>query len=164
MEKDIRINLDSSIWGSFGWFFCDSICLSYPNSPTDEQKEHYRHFFNSLRYVLPCQKCRHHYTEFIKRFPLNDFILSNKKYLIMWLLHAHNNVNKINNKKEITLKDFYKYYNLKYNIDVQKDTCIDTCDINSIKTKKYNFKYISVILFAIIIALSLYILRILQKR
>lgn len=175
-KKDIRINLDSNIWGPSGWFFCDSICLSYPNKPTKQQKQYYKNFFYSLEYVLPCMKCRIHFKEFLKRFPLNDHILSHKKYLIMWFLHAHNNVNRIKEVerkstnapsipiKEIKLKDYYDYYNQKYNMNVKKDTCIDTCDINSIKPKQYNFKSISVILFGIIIALSLYILRSLQNK
>ena len=163
-KNDIRINLDPNIWGPNGWFFCDSICLSYPNNPTKKQKEQYNNFFNSLEYVLPCMKCRIHFKEFIERFPLNDHILSHKKYLIMWLLHAHNNVNKINNKNEIKLKEYYDYYNLKYNMDVTKDTCMDTCDINLIKPKKYNFKSLSIIFFGIIIGLSLYILRSLQNK
>jgi len=171
-SKDIRTNLNPDIWGPFGWFFNDSICLSYPENPTQNEKQHYINFFYALPYILPCTKCRNHFNQYITKYPLNDNILQSKENLIKWFLGAHNNINRINNKKLITLEEFYLYYNKKFNMDVKKDTCKITCDLkqnipnlkkvnntNNTNNTKNDFKIISIILFGIVIALSLYVLR-----
>ena len=72
----MRVNLNSDIWGAHGWFFCESICLGYPDKPTKEDKQQYKNFFYSFPYVIPCYKCRLHFSEYIKKYPLNDKILS----------------------------------------------------------------------------------------
>ena len=36
-----KYNLNPEIWGSKGWFFLDSIMLSYPDQPSDLNKEHF---------------------------------------------------------------------------------------------------------------------------
>jgi len=92
--EEIRIDLDSNIWGSKGWFFLDSIILAYPNNPTEIEKQTYKNFLYALPIVTPCNKCRHHIEQFIKKYPLNDNILKSKDNLILWILSAHNNVNK----------------------------------------------------------------------
>ena len=71
----MRIDLPSEIWGPSGWFFIDSICLSYPNNPTELEKKQYRKFFYSFPIILPCSKCRIHFNEYIEMNPLNDEIL-----------------------------------------------------------------------------------------
>lgn len=164
LAKDIRIDLDSKIWGRHGWFFIDSIGLAYPQNPTPSEKLKYLHLFYSFDTILPCTKCRHHWGEYLKSNPLNDTILKSKDNLIKWLLGAHNNVNHINNTKIISLKDFYTYYNTQYKINVKKDTCLNTCGLKNINTyhsfeSNNNYKYISIILFGIIIALGLFIFR-----
>jgi len=170
-SKDIRTDLNPEIWGPFGWFFFDSICLAYPKNPTQNEKQQYKNFFYAVPYILPCTKCRNHFNQFITKYPLNDNILKSKNNLIRWILSAHNNVNRINNKSEITLQEFYSYYNKKFNMNVKKDTCKVTCGLkqsepiikpinnNITKTNKYDFRLISIFLFGIIVALSLFLLR-----
>ena len=167
LSKDIRIDLDSSIWGPNGWFFIDSICLSYPLNPTFSEKEQYKNFFYSFPVILPCFKCRIHFNEYLMSNPLNDQILSSKDNLINWILTAHNRIR----NKSIGLEEFYSYYNNKYNINVQKETCKTTCGLkqyNNLHNNHNNhnikqYKLISILLFGIIIALSLYLVRINQK-
>ena len=100
MNTDIRTDLKSNIWGPHGWFLFDSICLSYPNNPTKTYKDQYKYFFYTLPYILPCNKCRTHFKEYIQKYPLNDNILNSKNNLIKWIISAHNNVKRINHKKQ----------------------------------------------------------------
>jgi len=165
ISKDIRTDLNSNIWGPSGWFFLDSVCLSYPNKPTNIEKKYYKNFFNSFPYILPCEKCRCHFNKYLKSNPLDENILKSKDNLVEWFLKAHNNVNKINDKKKISLEEMFFYYNNKYNMDVKKDTCKVTCGLqqnnlsNDSKKDNYDYKIISIILFGIIIALSLFLIR-----
>ena len=112
---DNRIDLNSAIWGPSGWFFIDSIVLSYPKRPTDKQKQEYKNFFYSFPTILPCDKCREHFKKYIKKYPLSSKILESKDNFIIWILAAHNNIRKMQNKKDITLKEFYNYYNKNIN-------------------------------------------------
>ena len=53
-----------------------------------------RIFFDSLKTILPCEICRGHYKEFLKKKPISPY-LDNKKSLMEWVLDCHNNINKI---------------------------------------------------------------------
>jgi hypothetical protein len=163
--KDIRIDLDSKVWGPKGWFFIDSVVLSYPLNPNNVEKEQYKNYFYSFPVILPCTKCRVHFNEYINKYPLNDYILSSKKNMITWILNAHNNVP---DSIRITIDEYYAYYNNKYNIDVQNDNCVSTCGVKQINNhmlknkNEEKYKFLSIILFGIIVSLSLYLLRSMQ--
>jgi hypothetical protein len=141
------MNLNPKVWGPHAWFFLDSIVLSLPNKLNDEQKNIYKNFFTSLQYILPCEGCRNHYTENLKKYPLTDQILSNKENMIKWLLNVHNNVRKENKTIPISIKQFFEYYYKQYD---------ETKNEKKIK-KKCNFKYqISIILLLLFLLLIIY--------
>jgi hypothetical protein len=117
-----RINIDSSAWGPKGWYFIDTVITSYPNDPTNEDMRLFKKFITSLKDVLPCEKCRYHYSEFLNKNPLDSNVLSSRDSLVEWILRSHNNIRKIQNKSEITLDDFYDYYIKENNLDVHKET------------------------------------------
>jgi hypothetical protein len=88
--------------------------------------------------------------------------------LIEWIVDIHNNVNISLNKPTISIDDFYAFYNNKYNLDVQKNTCKITCDIPKNKKFKHkehtntNTNFAIILIFGVIIALSLYMFRQIQ--
>lgn len=93
------MGLSPEIWGSSGWRFIHSVALAYPIEPTEEDKENYKKFFESIPKVLPCSICGEHFQEKLDTMPL---ILDTKKDLWEWTVDAHNQVNKENGKKELT--------------------------------------------------------------
>jgi len=132
-----RINIDSNIWGPKAWFFIDTIILSYPNNPNYEDIKIYKDFILSLEKLLPCEKCRKHFGEFINKNPLDESILSSKPNLIKWILKCHNNVRKIQKKDQITLDDFYNYYIKNANLQVDKQTS----EVKSNIIENFNITY-----------------------
>ena len=114
-------NLNPNIWGPPGWRFMHYITFSYPNNPTEEHKEKIKNFFNSVKHVLPCEKCRVNFIKHLEIYPLNDEVLKNKKSLVVWLMNIHNEVNKINNKKIYTFEDTYNEYILLKNNNTKKN-------------------------------------------
>ena len=110
-EQQNTYNFNPEIWGPKGWFFLDTIFLSYPNNPTDIQKEHFANFIYSIGNILPCLKCRNHYKEHINMNPLTDEHLQNRETLTDWWLKIHNMVRLSTESPIITKKDFIKYYN-----------------------------------------------------
>ena len=129
LSKDIEINLNPQIWGPPAWFFIESIIISYPKNPTIEEKESYKNFFNSLPYILPCQKCKEHFKRFLSKYPLDNSILKSKERFIIWILSAHNNVKKVNNSKNISIENFYKFYNKQYNTE-NNGKCTTVCGLD----------------------------------
>lgn len=102
--------MDPKIWGPPGWIFLHFITFGYPDNPTEEDKQNYKNFFINIKNVLPCQKCRDNYEDHLKKYPLNDQILSNKTQFIKWFIDIHNEVNKITNDKKIEYKDMMVEY------------------------------------------------------
>jgi len=101
------MGLDPTMWGPKAWFFLHSITLNYPDNPTEEQKQKYKTFFESLSDVLPCPGCSEHYKQNINNNPIQ---LDNKKSLMKWLIGVHNEVNKSIGKKIMEYEDVIKYY------------------------------------------------------
>lgn len=128
LPEIFNTGLNSNIWGSGAWVFVHSITLTYPNNPTEHDKQTYKSFFETLGYLLPCNQCANHYNDFIKSNPINDSVLENKESITRWLYNLHNNVNHILNKKKIDFDDFvdnyYNMYSNNSNIDIKKNDII----------------------------------------
>ena len=113
-----NINIDPTLWGSYGWRFMHYITLSYPDNPTPMDKNNMYNFFTIVAGLLPCEKCRYEFKENLKKYPLNDKVLDSRHHLVLWLLSIHNNVNKRLNKPLMSYEDFIKEYMKKNNKNV----------------------------------------------
>ena len=128
--------MDSNIWGPPAWLFLHTITLNYPDNPTLEDKDNFRIFFNSLKNVLPCDKCKDHYAQNIIETPIQ---LDSKKDLVKWLIEIHNKVNELNNKPILTYDQVVNEY------------------LNIYDKKKINFnKYFLFVIIIIFFLLVLY--------
>lgn len=87
------LNIDPKIWGPSSWNFMHYITIGYPERPNDEIKKNTYNFFMSLKYLLPCEKCRYNFNRHLEKYPLTNDILSSKDKLIDWLIQIHNEVN-----------------------------------------------------------------------
>lgn len=128
LPEIFNTGLNSNIWGSGAWVFLHSITLTYPNNPTERDKQTYKSFFETLGYLLPCNQCANHYNDYIKSNPIDQSVLENKESITRWLYNLHNNVNHILNKKKIDFDDFvdnyYNMYSNNSNIDIKKNDII----------------------------------------
>lgn len=89
----------TSLWGPYMWHLMHHIAHYNNNNNRHEQIE----FYNRILHILPCEKCREHYSTFINE---NSTEISLKK----WLYNAHNNVNRIQNREEIKYNQCDKLY------------------------------------------------------
>ena len=96
------MNINPNLWGPSSWNFMHYITLGYPENPTDEVKKNTLYLFASLKYLLPCEKCRYNYQMHLEKHPLNDVVLSSRTLLVNWLIDVHNEVNVSLNKAQIT--------------------------------------------------------------
>lgn len=105
------MNLKSTIWGPYFWFVIETIVYTYPKNPSEKVKKNFKKFIYALRYLLPCSICQKHFKSFIKKNPLDEYILDSKKKLMNWVILSHNNAS----KKNLTYDDVMFYYNSIYN-------------------------------------------------
>jgi hypothetical protein len=105
--------MDPNVWGPHAWQFLHSITLAYPDNPTDNDKQHHSQFFDSLKNILPCDKCKNHFTHNLETYPIENH-LENKESLFRWLVDIHNRVNVINNKREYSYDEVTEIYEKMY--------------------------------------------------
>lgn len=150
--------MDSKIWGPPFWFVLHSISMNYPNNPSFNQKRNYYDFFNSLKYVLPCQKCRKHYAKLFEKFPITPF-LDSKKSIVSWVVYIHNEVNKSLGKKQYTLEEVIRNYQFIYN-NKYKFQCGIIPDKKDFYSSKKNFVFHnSIIIIVFLILFVIYMLK-----
>jgi hypothetical protein len=103
---------NNKIWGPDAWLFLHTITFNYPDNPNEQDKVNFFTFFDSLKHVLPCEKCKKHYRENSKDLKEN---LNSKDDLVKWLIDIHNQVNIQNNKSVWSYTDVYNKYQDIYN-------------------------------------------------
>lgn len=106
--------MDPNIWGPKLWFMIHTIALNYPDNPTYQDRRSHEEFYNSLKYVIPCEKCRIHYTQRLKRMPIINH-LDNSNTLFKYTIDLHNQVNKSLNKKIYSYEEVMEIYKSHYN-------------------------------------------------
>ena len=107
-----ELSLNPEYWGPKFWDVLHLAAVGYSKSPTPAEKLGFRMFFDSLRYVLPCQKCRGSYETFLNNRGLRDSDLQSRDALFRWVFELHNSVN-LNLSKPInqrSLEDLQRQY------------------------------------------------------
>ena len=106
--------MDPTVWGPKLWFVIHTMALNYPDNPTYDDKRNYETFFNSLKFVIPCDKCRVHYTERINKNPIINH-LENSDSLFRYTIELHNDVNKSLGKRTYIYDEVIEIYKKHYN-------------------------------------------------
>ena len=106
--------MDPNVWGKHGWIFLHSVTMAYPDEPTENDKQNYKEFFNSVSIVLPCKVCRKHLKQHMDELSI-DNALRNKKTLVEWLINIHNKTNVTLGKPTYTYKEVIEIYKKMYN-------------------------------------------------
>ena len=88
--QDGSHRLDPIYWGPAAWKFFEATAFGYPDNPSDDEKAAAFNFFESLRYLLPCEKCKEHYRENFEALPVN---VESRDTLSRWVVEFHNIVN-----------------------------------------------------------------------
>jgi len=104
--------MNPTFWGPHGWIFLHSITFNYPTEPNGHDKQVHIDFFNSLQHVLPCEKCAHHYSQHISKYPVEDAV-KDRDTFIRWLIKIHNLVNESLGKRTWTYEEVIDDYKSK---------------------------------------------------
>ena len=89
--------MNTKDWGPPLWKSMFMIAANYPITITKskehlELKKHYKSFYTSFKYMLPCKYCRESYGIFLKEIPIDNFLTS-RKCLMYWLYLIKDKVN-----------------------------------------------------------------------
>jgi len=101
------MGLNPNMWGSQGWHFIHAVALTFPNEPTEQDKENYNKFFYSLPDVLPCPSCGLNFAEKLEKTPPN---LENQESLWRWTVDVHNEVNQKNDKPILSYDEAFSEF------------------------------------------------------
>lgn len=93
-----------SYWGEALWTVMYAIAYNY----TSEDSISISQFYNLLKSVIPCDKCRAHYAKLVENHPLDPNALANKQSLLQWVNLIHNETNKSLGKPTVSLDDRIK--------------------------------------------------------
>ena len=129
--------MKNSQWGPSAWLFLHSVSFQYPENPTDQDKNNYKIFFESLQNILPCPNCREHYQKNIQENPMN---LESRESLIKWVIDLHNLVNQKNSKKEYSYDEVKDLYQSKYNYSIKENESVES-----------NIKFVLILILMILI-------------
>jgi hypothetical protein len=106
--------MEPNIWGKHAWIFLHSVSMNYPDNPSNQDRKNYKDFFENLKYVLPCEVCKKHFTQHIYHNPIEPALHSKRK-LVEWVIEVHNQVNITLNKPTMTYDQVIDLYKKIYN-------------------------------------------------
>jgi len=106
-------------WGPEGWHFIHFIAMNYPITPTEDDKQKFNTFFQSLQYTLPCEGCAYNFGEKLKKSPPR---LESRKSLFEWTVDMHNEVNVSTGKQKINYDQAIDEINKKPYIKTLKES------------------------------------------
>ena len=89
----------TSVWGPSMWHTLHTMSFNYPVSPTRADKHNYRNYVLSLKYVLPCGKCRKNLRENFKKLPLHLKHMESRETFSRYLYDLHELINSMLGKK-----------------------------------------------------------------
>lgn len=102
-------------WGPSAWVFLHACSFSYPEDPSQADREGMFSLLSSLTTVLPCKKCRKHYLNYFSRtvgtHGASSVVLQSRDSVSKWVVDLHNAVNVRLNKPVWQYDDVSKMYN-----------------------------------------------------
>jgi hypothetical protein len=118
----------TSVWGPSMWHYLHTMSFNYPVQPTDDEKTHYSQFIYSLKWVLPCGKCRKNLRKNFKKLPLLRSNMESRETFSKYIYDLHELINNMLGKKSGLTYDMvrerYEHFRAR---------CIK--DLNAIKIK-----------------------------
>lgn len=100
----------TKIWGPLGWATLHSVAALYPDAPSDLEKQLLVQWIDAFRRTIVCEKCHNHFTQLLKEYSvLYPGWNASRKALSLFVLRAHNTVNKRNGRPIFTMKESFEH-------------------------------------------------------
>ena len=115
-ENDYQSNdgMLTTVWGPSMWHYLHTMSFNYPVNPSCADKEHYRNFILSLKYVLPCGKCRKNLCKNLQKLPLKMSHMKSRVTFSKYIYELHELINNMLGKKSYLtyeeVKERYEHF------------------------------------------------------
>jgi FAD-linked sulfhydryl oxidase len=111
-ENPSQYTKDPKNWGPHLWYYLHTAAANYPKRPSKDQKNNMKQWLVSLTTTIPCRDCSNHYGSYINKHRHSlDEICGDRDKLFNFLVDCHNNVNKRNNKKQVSYSEAKEIFN-----------------------------------------------------
>ena len=113
----------TTVWGPSFWHTLHTMSFNYPVAPTDEDKHNYRNFIISLKYVLPCGKCRKNLRKNMKKLPIEMKHMASRDSFSRYVYHLHELINTMLKKKSglsyDAVRERYEHFRSRCTVEMQ---------------------------------------------
>lgn len=97
----------TQFFGPCTWKLLHSVSFTFPDNPSEEQKENYLAFIHALSKVLPCPECQRDMQEYIREKTVD---VSSRSKFSTWCVDFHNYVNKKLGKSPVPYEEVARRY------------------------------------------------------
>ncbi len=97
-----RFGVKTKSWGPHFWKTMYFVAMNYPVSePSQQDRRHYKSFFTSIQFVLPCGLCLADFKKAMVEVPIDDY-MDTRMDLLKWVWVMYDMVNRklMNQEKE----------------------------------------------------------------
>ncbi len=85
----------TAIWGPLGWMTLHSVATSYPDNPTQPERELMYSWVDMFRDTITCPSCKEHFTALLANYRAQfPNMLASRQEFAMFSFRAHNAVNR----------------------------------------------------------------------
>jgi hypothetical protein len=109
------VSICPTVFGNYFWTVIHMTALSAGSDISDEKRESYVKFFESMPDILPCAQCGKHLRENLQTIPIDT------SDLFRWSVDIHNLVNTQLNKPEIAYEKAYRYWSTRCSKTSERD-------------------------------------------
>jgi len=95
-------------WGPLGWATLHTVSAIYPETPTPAEQALARQWIQSFADCIACPTCQGHFKTMLDRYlGLVPDVFSSRREFVLFVLRAHNTVNRRLGKKIYTLDESF---------------------------------------------------------
>ncbi len=80
-------------WGPHFWKTMYFVAMNYPvSNPSQQDRKHYKSFYQSIQFILPCGLCLADFKKAVKEIPIDEY-LDSRIDLLRWIWDMYDRVN-----------------------------------------------------------------------
>lgn len=87
-----KFGVKTKSWGPHFWKTMYFVAMNYPVKPSQQDRKHYKSFYSSIQFILPCGLCLADFKKTISEIPIDDY-LDSRIDLLKWVWTMYDHVN-----------------------------------------------------------------------